>query len=43
MCRQSKVLEIGRAKNGSPSVHPMQGDEIRALRRLMVEPTVLEP
>jgi site-specific recombinase XerD len=25
------------AKNGSPSVHPMQGDEIRALRRLQRE------
>src|SRR5262249_28337518 len=28
---------IRRAKNGSPSVHPMQGDEIRALRRLQRE------
>ena len=27
-------LRVRRAKNGSPSVHPMQGDEIRALRRL---------
>jgi hypothetical protein len=26
-----------RAKNGSPSVHPMRGDEIRALRRLQRE------
>jgi integrase len=26
-----------RAKNGSPSVHPIQGDEIRALRRLQRE------
>jgi type 1 fimbriae regulatory protein FimE len=25
------------SKNGSPSVHPMQGDEIRALRRLQRE------
>jgi len=25
-------LHVRRAKNGSPSVHPMQGDEIRALR-----------
>jgi integrase len=25
---------VRRAKNGSPSVHPMRGDEIRALRRL---------
>src|SRR5258706_11553644 len=27
-------LHVRRAKNGSPRVHPMQGDEIRALRRL---------
>ena len=27
-------LHVRRAKNGSPSVHPMRGDEIRALRRL---------
>ena len=27
-------LHVRRAKNGSPSVHPMQGDETRALRRL---------
>ena len=26
-------LHVRGAKNGSPSVHPMQGDEIRALRR----------
>jgi integrase len=26
-------LHVRRAKNGSPSVHPMQGDEIRALRQ----------
>ena len=30
-------LHVHRAKNGSPSVHPMQGDEIRALRRLQRE------
>jgi len=30
-------LHIRRAKNDSPSVHPMQGDEIRALRRLQRE------
>jgi len=30
-------LHVRRAKNGSPSVHPMQGDEIRALRRLQHE------
>jgi integrase len=27
-------LHVRRAKNGSASVHPLQGDEIRALRRL---------
>jgi type 1 fimbriae regulatory protein FimE len=30
-------LHVRRAKNGSPSIHPMQGDEIRALRRLQRE------
>jgi integrase len=30
-------LHVRRAKNGSPSVHPMHGDEIRALRRLQRE------
>ena len=30
-------LHVRRAKNGSPSVHPLQGDEIRALRRLQRE------
>ena len=30
-------LHVRRAKNGSPSVHPMQADEIRALRRLQRE------
>jgi integrase len=30
-------LHVRRAKNGSPSVHPMQGDEIRALRRVQRE------
>jgi type 1 fimbriae regulatory protein FimB/type 1 fimbriae regulatory protein FimE len=27
-------MHIRRAKNGTPSVHPIRGDEIRALRRL---------
>ena len=31
-------LYVRRAKSGSPSVHPMQGDEIRTLRRLQREP-----
>ena len=30
-------LHVRRAKNGSPSVHPMQGEEIRALRSLQRE------
>src|SRR5262245_60612022 len=30
-------LHVRRAKNGSPSVHPLQDDEIRALRRLQRE------
>jgi len=30
-------LHVRRTKRGTPSVHPMQGDEIRALRRLQRE------
>ena len=30
-------MHVRRAKNGSPSVHPIRGDEIRALRRLRRE------
>jgi len=30
-------LHIRRLKNGTPSVHPLQGDEVRALRRLRRE------
>jgi integrase len=30
-------LHVRRAKNGVPSVHPLRGDEIRALRRLKRE------
>jgi integrase len=30
-------VHVRRVKQGSPSVHPMQGDEIRALRRLQRE------
>jgi type 1 fimbriae regulatory protein FimB/type 1 fimbriae regulatory protein FimE len=30
-------MHIRRAKNGTPSVHPIRGDEIRALRRLRRE------
>jgi integrase len=30
-------LHVRRVKRGAPSVHPIQGDEIRALRRLQRE------
>ena len=30
-------LHVCRVKSGTPSVHPVQGDEIRALRRLKRE------
>jgi type 1 fimbriae regulatory protein FimB/type 1 fimbriae regulatory protein FimE len=29
------VLHVRRVKNGTPSTHPLQGDEMRALRALM--------
>ena len=32
-------LHVRRAKRGTPSVHPIRGDEIRALRRLLRENT----
>jgi integrase len=28
------VLHVRRVKNGTPSTHPIQGDQLRALRRL---------
>jgi integrase len=31
---RSACLHVRRAKNGKPSVHPLRGDEIRALRQL---------
>jgi integrase len=31
------VLHFRRVKNGTPSTHPIQGDELRALRRLQRE------
>ena len=31
------TLHVRRVKNGSPSTHPLQGDEMRALRRLQRE------
>jgi integrase len=33
----SGLLHVRRAKRGTPSTHPVQGDELRALRRLMRE------
>src|SRR5262249_28650738 len=30
----SAVLHVRRVKNGSPSTHPLDGEELRALRRL---------
>jgi site-specific recombinase XerD len=33
----SARLHVRRLKNGTPSVHPLQGDEVRALRRLQRE------
>jgi integrase len=34
------VLHVRRVKNGTPSTHPIQGDELRALRRLQREAPV---
>ena len=31
------VLHVRRVKNGTPSRHPLHGDELRALRRLQRE------
>ena len=31
------MLHVRRAKNGTPSTHPLHGDELRALRRLQRE------
>jgi integrase len=31
------VLHVRRVKNGTPSTHPIQGDELRSLRRLQRE------
>jgi type 1 fimbriae regulatory protein FimB/type 1 fimbriae regulatory protein FimE len=35
-------LHVRRVKNGTPSVHPLKGDEMRALRRLRKETTNTE-
>jgi integrase len=41
------VLHVRRVKNGTPSTHPLLGDELRALRRLqresMPSPSSLSP
>jgi integrase len=34
---RSPSLHVRRAKNGKPSVHPLRGDEVRALRKLHTE------
>ncbi len=34
---RSPSLHVRRAKNGKPSVHPLRGDEMRALRKLRSE------
>jgi type 1 fimbriae regulatory protein FimB/type 1 fimbriae regulatory protein FimE len=34
---RSPSLRVRRAKNGKPSVHPLRGDEVRALRKLHAE------
>ena len=31
---RSPSLHVRRAKNGKPSIHPLRGDEVRALRKL---------
>ena len=36
-------LHVRRAKNGTPSVHPIHGDELRALRRLQREQNPVSP
>ena len=36
-------LHVRRSKRGTPSVHPIQGDEIRALRRLQREQEASPP
>ena len=40
---ESACLHVRRAKNGTPSVHPIHGDELRALRRLKREQDPVSP
>jgi site-specific recombinase XerD len=37
------VLHVRRVKNGTPSTHPLLGDELRALRRLQREESARSP
>jgi len=37
------TLAVRRAKKGTPATHPIQGDELRALRRLQREQTPKSP
>jgi integrase len=37
------ILHVRRAKNGTPSTHPLTGREMRALRRLQAIPVVYKP
>lgn len=39
----SATLHVRRVKNGTPSTHPIVGDELRALRRLQREQTPKSP
>jgi site-specific recombinase XerD len=34
---KTATLHVGRVKNGTPSTHPLRGDEMRALRKLQRE------
>lgn len=40
---RSAVIAVRRLKSGSPATHPIQGDELRALRRLQREQTPPSP
>jgi type 1 fimbriae regulatory protein FimB/type 1 fimbriae regulatory protein FimE len=40
---RNAVLHVRRVKNGTPSTHPLQADEMRALRALMPEGKTLSP
>ena len=40
---RSASLHVRRLKNGKPSVHPLRGDELRALRELRRQASRLPP